>query len=472
MSSRLWDELVAGALLGTERRPFAVDGVPSALRDLPGVDNDLMTAVSAVWAYQEAGRVPASGTDAQTADAAPVDDRSWLPGQAVRGLAALLGDRRFRPLLSEWLTLAAGHGGRLPPELVPSLLDAGRATDPDAVEKVAGPLAGWLAARNPEWAWVNEQKGRARYEAMTVERLAEAWPSDDDHRVAAFAACRATDPAGARRFIELAIADEPASTRAAIVNALATSLSLDDEPFLELRLADSRKDVRRAAAALLSKLPGSRMTAALEAQALAAVREDRGRLLVDPVDGRAVAVTRLAQWVAQLQHSPDELVRLALRSGAVGLVRGWAAAAVAQGDGVWATALLAGGAPATADLLGVLPRDRADGFVMAILEEWKLGPAVPLLLSLPGPWSGPLTQAVLAALGSAIAAGDMTGREALPAFAQALDPRWSGEADALPAAFERVPEAKRVAARTYWERRVADLLAVVHFRRALYRALT
>ena len=65
----------------------------------------------------------------------------------------------------------------------------------------------------------------------------------------------------------------------------------------------------------------------------------------------------------------------------------------------------------------------------------------------------------------------LTGRDALPAVAVALDPRQSGEADALPTAFERVPEAKRAAARNSWERRVVDLLAVVHFRRAMYQAL-
>jgi hypothetical protein len=471
VSSLVWDELVGAALLGTERRSFAGDDLPAALRHLPGAGNDLVTAASAVWAYQEAGRVPATWTETNPPDAAPVDDRGWLPAQAVRGLEAILGDRRFRPLLPEWLTLAARHGGRLPPELVPPLLDAGRAADPDLVAKVAGPLARWLAARNPDWTWVNEQKGRARFDAISAEGLADRWEANDEDRVAAFAAARASDPAGARAFIEVAIADEPASTRAAIVNAFASGLSLDDEPFLELRLADGRKDVRRAAAALLSKLPGSRMTAALEAEALAAVKVERGRLLVDLGDSDAVAVTRLARWVTQLERSPEDLVRLALRSGAAGLVRGWATAAVAQDDAVWATALLAGGAPATGELLQVVPRQRADRFVMAILEEWKLGPAVPLLLSLPVPWSGPLTQAVLAALGSAIAAGDMTGREALPAFALAVDVRRWSEADALPAAFERVPEARRVAVRSFWGRRVANLLAVIHFRRAMYEAL-
>ena len=82
-------------------------------------------------------------------------------------------------------------------------------------------------------------------------------------------------------------------------------------------------------------------------------------------------------------------------AGGYGLLTldGKTVAAVAQGDVGWATALLAGGAPATGELLRVVPPAEADRFVMAILEEWKLGPAVPLVLSLPVPWSAPLTQA-------------------------------------------------------------------------------
>src|SRR5207253_2167295 len=60
-------------------------------------------------------------------------------------------------LLSEWLGAAAAAGRRLPPELLPALLEAGRrhrALRP-LIGPVAGPLAGWLGAPRPDWPYAS-----------------------------------------------------------------------------------------------------------------------------------------------------------------------------------------------------------------------------------------------------------------------------------------------------------------------------
>jgi hypothetical protein len=147
-----WEDLVATALLGTERRPYDGTGVPPGLRRLAGVESDLLAAASAVWAYRESGRVPATG-DPVADEAVRRDERPLAPPGALRTLTAILEDRRYRPVLGEWLKLAARKGVRLPGEMVPALLAACRPGERKVVAEVAGAIGGWLGARNPEWAW-------------------------------------------------------------------------------------------------------------------------------------------------------------------------------------------------------------------------------------------------------------------------------------------------------------------------------
>lgn len=290
---------MAAALIGTERRPWAGiggDGRLSELSDAVGSGRDglppeLLTEASAVWAYREAGRCPPSGVAAQsgvtgTTEAptpAPEDTRPLLPANAVKSLCAILENRRFRPLLGEWLSLARRHGGRPAPELVPTLLGAVPVRHQAVTVAVVGPLASWLARLNPEWAWAGK---------------------------------------------------------------------------------------------------------------------------VPPQTG---AVTR---------------------------------------------------------------NEVADGEeeVLAKVGSAPLVEAAGALAELPGPWSSELTRDVLAALRAVVASGSlaMPVRDALPAFALAADPGQAATAAGLLTAVEDVPEAKRPAVRSFWERPVTQLVAVLHFRQAMH----
>ena len=75
--------------------------------------------------------------------------------------------------------------------------------------------------------------------------------------IAAFAAGRRTDPAGARELLEAEWDTVSAKVRAEAVQALRHSPSLADEPLLERALDDRAKTVREAAARVLDLLPGS-----------------------------------------------------------------------------------------------------------------------------------------------------------------------------------------------------------------------
>lgn len=152
--STAWDELVTTALVGTDRRPFL--GL-AALDDLVSgtATADLLSAAAVLWAYQEAGRLVAPGPGA-IGEPAGSDTRPVLRPGALRGLSAIVDDRRLRPLLGEWLQLAAVSGRRLPGELAPGLLEAVKGDQRQPAVVVLGPLARWLGARNPRWTWATE----------------------------------------------------------------------------------------------------------------------------------------------------------------------------------------------------------------------------------------------------------------------------------------------------------------------------
>lgn len=521
--SSVWDELVAAALLGTGRRPFPGTGIPGPLTDLLADKvGDPLAMASALWVYQEVGRTTAAGPSPILV-AAPEDERDLLPATAVRSLETILTDRRFTPVLGEWLTLAARQGGRLPPELVPVALGSAAPTDRPATLAVAGPLANWLGELNPAWAWAAEATtvpavpappSPVDGEKTDGHVLGVAWDGGDEARLAIFAALRVADPERARRLAEIVLGGEPTTTRAAIIRAMQARLSPDDEPFLESLLDDTDRRARRAASLLLAQLPTSRLAMRMQQRALPLVRVEgrlHPRLQVQPPtapdpsavrDGldddmsrgkrrsqapsnaqqdtwlqEIIGCTPLTAWTKGLGRSPEELARLAHSARASALTVAWSEAAVRQRDPDWARGLLATCDPGTwtSELLRVLPDDQADMELVRLLGLFQLSDLVDVLLERPRPWSFSVSETVLRRLRATIASGEISGslrvRRALPTFAVCLEPSLVSPAD-LAGALERPPEAKLAAARAFWERPIANLVAIAHFRSAMRQELS
>lgn len=157
-----WPELLASALLGTAR------GARAAARSRHSGDDAeaLLDAAAGHALRRRAGvaLVPAAPPPAP----APVDDLLTVgPAAAARADLLLALDHAGRhatpvrdlpgrrELLAEWLAAAAAGGRRLPPELVPALLDAGRRHLQlrPWIAPVGGPLAGWLADQRTDWSY-------------------------------------------------------------------------------------------------------------------------------------------------------------------------------------------------------------------------------------------------------------------------------------------------------------------------------
>ncbi len=502
----LWDVLVTAAVIGTDRRPFSGTEATGQLGDalLRARGGGLLATTAVVWAYREAGReVPV--TEVRRSEAAPPDDRPLLAPGAVRALTVILEDRRFRPLLDEWLALAVQAGGRLPGEAAPKLLDAARAEQRPAAAAVVGPLAAWLGARNPNWDWAQQVPVASWRTASGAlrdpEDLQGFWGSRaDGERLAMFGALRGEAPASALELLTASWATEPSTTRAAFVAAMSTGLSDDDEAFLEAVLDDNRKDVRAAGVALLARLPGSRRAERMRRQAVALVAVT-GRLRpvlnvaappavdeaiirdgIDPSrtnrDGpqslirQLVAGTPLSAWTAALGRDPSDLVRLALAAGALGLLPGWADAAEAQGDAEWARALLGAGHPPTPALFGSLGRDGAEVAAVAAFRDATAARMGAIVESVPPPWSGAVTASALEAMARTVERVDARPlpslRDLLSQLALVIDPAQSGSIAALLSSVEKIPE-KQAAFRIYWAAPLASFAAIAGFRASLHK---
>ncbi|MGI8809238.1 MAG: DUF5691 domain-containing protein [Acidimicrobiales bacterium] len=409
-----WDELVAGALVGTARRPpvlpaadpgTALGGALAAI-DLGDPEGAVLRAGAVAGLYRLAGiRLPVDTRPLPPAS--PPEVRPHCSEAAAVRLDVMLAGR-FRPVLEEWLGLVAAAGRLVPPDRLPGLLQVASTNPglrPPAVE-VIGERGRWLAGMNPPLAWAaggtdlddtgTWSTGTAAARRLLLGRL------------------RATDAAGARALVASTWATETPEDRAAFLAVLAIGLSMDDEPFLEVALDDRRKEVRQAAAGLLWRLPESRLAGRMAERARPLVRISRRKvetILPDQVDDAMVrdgvvvrppaGVGERAWWFHQLVAATPLMTWTATPAPPVDradplLRQAWAAAAARQHDEAWALALLDAGGVDEPALLDAVPHQRAVEVATERVTRVGLTPAVlDLLGHCPVPWGPELSGAVV-----------------------------------------------------------------------------
>lgn len=495
MSIVVWEELVATALLGTERRPAVPppagdDALARALGTLPWDDAEgaLLGAAGLLAGYRAAGWQPPALEDAPSP--APGETRP-LCGPGAAAILARLLESGPAHLLPEWLRLARDAGVRPPPELLPALLDAGASTALRApIIGVGGERMRWLAALDDRWSWAASAAG----ESAAIE---ERWQTGTrDERLALLHDMRSEDPDRARALVEATWSADGAQERAALVAALATGLQPADEPFLEAALDDRSRLVRAQAAQLLASLPssalagrmaqrlralvtvGGRLRRKLEVQTPGALDDAARRDGLDDAGrphGLGAGAWRLAQIVGaaplavwQELTGADAEATLALARGAdhePAFMLGWGLAARRQRDPRWSAVLArATGAP---ELLEALAPGAGDDVALALLEQAPDARAVLAVLErIPAPWSAALSRAAIAHLSRTLSVdGQMWGIR-LAHVALALDLRTSDHAaTAVMALMERdLQPAVRL--------QLHELLQSLDLRHAMTRELT
>lgn len=497
MSEAVWEQLVATALLGTERRPPArptqIDGaLAEALEALPWEDPEaaLLGAAGLLGGYRAAGWQPSALEHAPAA--APLDSRPLCSPGADAIFVRLL-DSGPGLLLPEWLHHAQAAGVRPVPEQLPALLDAASA---DRTLRVAALRGGgdrlrWLAGLNDRWAW-------AAGEVAAGADVEQRWETGTrDERLALLRAVRAEDPGRGRGLVSSTWTTDGAQERRMLLEALAVGLEPADEPLLEAALDDRSKPVREQAAELLASLPGSALGARM-AQRLRPLVAVGGRLRrklqaqpPEELDTAArrdgvtdsgapaplgVGAWRLAQiigaapltlWAELTGH--DVASTFALARGAdhePALKLGWRLAALRQRDSQWSAVI----ARETGDpeLLQAVPPGVADEVAIGLLGGAPDTQALNGLLDrIPAPWSPEISRAATDRLASTLSgADDMVYGLRLERMALALDLQTR---DAAVTAFEPLLHGDLQPA---VRRALDELLSILDLRHAITRELT
>jgi hypothetical protein len=347
-----WSELVAGALVGTDRRGVAEPG-------------DVLDRAAAWSVYRRAGWRP--GRDLPAPRPAPPETGPVVSDAAAERLAGFLDpmsrlDSETRAALAtEWLTAVVDRGLRAPAPLLPELLEAGRrdAALRPLILAVGGARATWLAAQRPEWTYLT----RVGEEAGPADP-ATWWEGTTGQRVRYLTALRRSDPEAGRALLAGEWAALAPDERQSLLGALAVGLEPPDEDLLEAALDDRRAQVRARAADLLAALPGSRYAARMVARARAGLAVVGDRLVVsapevcgpdlrrDGIVARPPTGTgERAWWLRQIlactplhalpEPDPARFLALRVSDGWAEPVRaGVAEAAARQRDHAWAAALL------------------------------------------------------------------------------------------------------------------------------------
>lgn len=150
---RQWSDMVRTLVIGTERQP--VSETLMAALGLTVQDDPARTALSALPAAHLLHRAaaPLDAALLRGVSACPPDPRPICPPAAVPLLLAMVQHDAYSAVLPEFFALLHACHWRLPPELLPVVLDflVRKNMFASALYTALGPLALWLAAQNPKW---------------------------------------------------------------------------------------------------------------------------------------------------------------------------------------------------------------------------------------------------------------------------------------------------------------------------------
>lgn len=378
--------LVQTALLGTRRTsvPKLRDELATVVRETGQPATALLAAVGTLALFEEAGTLPSLLADSAESIPALPDTRPQCGERATHVLTTML-EGSLRTSLPEFLAALDARQLRAPERQLPALLAHGarRAQERAAILKVLGARGVWLAGHNPAWAY-------ASAEGQSWRGLTKQWHDGDlTARLALLQQLRESDPATGRELVASTWKRDPDNTRLRQLRALATGLSLEDEPLLEAALDDRYHLVRREAAILLSMLTQSRFARRMidhigrtltwtpdkPVQITLTFSEPTPAMLRDGVPNtpdselarlrekqlvHMLGAIPLDHWTTTWQATPDTIIAaIATTRWQRTLTTGFTHAALRQHQSDWAVALLKHTSQTTHtnQLIAILPAD-------------------------------------------------------------------------------------------------------------------
>lgn len=533
--SARWRTLVNAAILGTDRAggagwrpheqaPWSMTSTDVAPDDAPVA---MLEEAAALAIYAMAGREPIDveeNDESSTAQEPFAAEEPTCPAVASVHLKAILTGER-KQLLAEWVGAAIAGRWVAPAEAMPALLRRAKTAsgvERDRLFRLVGARGRWLCGQNPEWRGLIES---ARAEAEDVA-LRERWDTGDwDDRLVALRRVRATEPAEALAWIDDAWKAEPAERRVEMVRCLGDGLRAVDEDWLEPRLDDRSKNVRDVSAELLSRIEGSSLSRRMAERVGRVIVFKPGKGLLrkrkptlevelsdellkdaaakrDGLDAKAaggkgtkamwltrlISLTPTRVWLEQHDDVAAWLDAAVSSDWAEAMIAGWSVAAIVQRDAGWSEPMAGwlvrqadggkrefegrGRWPMVAELMAVLPADRADAVIREALSvagsKTNAEALLPLLKALPS-WDASISVAVADWVSARVKASkDRYWYEFQELFSEVLAHRLD------PSVEERLAKGLPIdpeKTQPWMREAIATLTDTLHFRRRMHEAL-
>jgi hypothetical protein len=415
-------------------------------------DSTLFSTAALIGLSYMAGTIPnKQNTDIQ---ASPPESIELISEEASIFMKRILGGEHGEVLL-EFLSLTALYNFIVPPETLPALLGLGKHKLRKLVLPVIGERGKWLASQNPAWSY-----------ALGREHADEDWEIGTQfERVQLLERIRGRDANHAIELIQSTWEKDPPEERAAFVAVLSNGLSMDDEPFLESCLDDSRKEVRETALNLLIRLPesrhaqrmGARLEGLIEYKSQMLGKDSIRVSLPEQVDaeskrdgisgatlhkklgkqanllGQMISLTPPSFWNQKWKQPPEKILQAALKSEwKDALILGWILATERSGDSAWAAAIADAVVRQATDrtiaaeidlrnIVNLIPVEKfkalAKASIVRTLNELNdTHPMLALLEAYETPWSEQLARTIMASVQRQAGQNHWRLMRALPSF--------------------------------------------------------
>ena len=270
-------QLAKRAPLGTDRADISEQ--TKAILEAQGIDLDgdatqILLEAAAIYAQKEKAGFALKKFKGAVPEPADDKDEYACSDNSAHHLQQIL-QGQFRPALAEFIEYLTEKNRQLPPEMLPDIITSRIAAGDNwsALRKIIGKRGEWLMRQNPSW-----------HKILPIENP-ELWATGNrEERISVLKYLRGKFPDLATEMLTTSWKKEIAKDKVAFLEVLAENTNAKDEAFLENCLDDKSKPVRLSVAALLSRIPTSRLVQRISKRLENLVFFENGNLLVQLPD--------------------------------------------------------------------------------------------------------------------------------------------------------------------------------------------
>ena len=275
-----WDDLLKLSLLGTERiglPPELLHRMEQAGADVDGDAASILAQAVSLLSLEYRAGLPLAVVDIERLPAPPEAAQNATvacSALSVRHLQMILnGD--FGAALREFVEVAQQYQRTLPPIALPDLLtkSVNNLEFWELVQPLTGARTEWLIQLNPAWRSLR---------TVIDSKWWETGNTDERHLY--LQRLRQYDPQRATELLQERFSELDRTEQLALLKLLKRKSGDYDEAFLETQLKARRKEVRRQAAELLSRLPDSAYVQAIFDQVIPLINYRKKNIQVELPD--------------------------------------------------------------------------------------------------------------------------------------------------------------------------------------------